>query len=123
MAKEPLKVLTESMFYVLLSLLRQERCGTEIVEYVDDATAGRVPLGPGTLYTILAKFQEEGLIAETQTQGRKRTYRLTDRGRAAYLEELERLRACVRDGESALRQTEEEPEDRPAGLAPLPEGV
>ena len=28
MAREPLKVLTESMFYVLLSLLRQERCGT-----------------------------------------------------------------------------------------------
>ena len=25
MAREPLKVLTESMFYVLLSLLRQER--------------------------------------------------------------------------------------------------
>ena len=44
MAREPLKVLTESMFYVLLSLLRQERCGTEIVRYVDDATAGRVPL-------------------------------------------------------------------------------
>ena len=64
MAREPLKVLTESMFYVLLSLLRQERCGTEIVRYVDDATAGRVPLGPGTLYTILAKFQEEGLIRE-----------------------------------------------------------
>lgn len=34
MAREPLKVLTESMFYVLLSLLRQERCGTEIVRYV-----------------------------------------------------------------------------------------
>ena len=51
--REPLRVLTESMFYVLLSLLRQERCGTEIVEFVDNTTAGRVPLGPGTLYTIL----------------------------------------------------------------------
>ena len=68
MAREPLKVLTESMFYVLLSLLRQERCGTEIVRYVDDATAGRVPLGPGTLYTILAKFQEEGLIREAAVE-------------------------------------------------------
>lgn len=45
MSKEPLKVLTESMFYVLLSLLRQDRCGTEIVQYVDDTTAGRVSLG------------------------------------------------------------------------------
>ena len=42
MAREPLKVLTESMFYVLLSLLRQKRCGTEIVQFVDDTTAGRV---------------------------------------------------------------------------------
>ncbi len=48
MAKESLKVLTESMFYVLLTLLRQERCGAEIVQFVDDITAGRVPLGPGT---------------------------------------------------------------------------
>lgn len=98
-AKEPLKVLTESMFYVLLSLLHQERCGAEIVQYVDDTTAGRVPLGPGTLYTILAKFQEEGLIAETAVEGRKRTYAITDRGRALFRQELSRLRLCVADGE------------------------
>ena len=99
MSKEPLKVLTESMFYVLLSLLRQDRCGTEIVQYVDDTTAGRVSLGPGTLYTILAKFEEEGLIRETAVEGRKRTYAITDRGRALYRPELSRLRLCVADGE------------------------
>ena len=99
MAKEPLKVLTESMFYVLLSLLRQERCGTEIVRFVDATTAGRVPLGPGTLYTILAKFQEEGLIRETAVEGRKRTYAITDRGRALYRQELSRLKLCVADGD------------------------
>lgn len=106
MAREPLKVLTESMFYVLLSLLRQERCGTEIVQYVDDATAGRVPLGPGTLYTILAKFQEEGLIRETAVEGRKRTYAITDRGRALFRQELSRLRLCVGDGEREERAAE-----------------
>ena len=99
MAREPLKVLTESMFYVLLSLLRQERCGTEIVRFVDDTTAGRVPLGPGTLYTILAKFQEEGLIRETAVEGRKRTYAITDRGRALFRQELSRLKLCVADGD------------------------
>ena len=99
MAREPLKVLTESMFYVLLSLLRGERCGTEIVAYVDDTTAGRVALGPGTLYTILAKFEEEGLIRETAVEGRKRTYAVTDRGRALFRQELGRLRLCVEDGE------------------------
>ena len=33
MAREPLKVLTESMFYVLLSLLRQERMTPPPVGY------------------------------------------------------------------------------------------
>lgn len=99
MAREPLKVLTESMFYVLLSLLRRERCGTEIVQFVDDTTAGRVPLGPGTLYTILAKFQEEGLIRETAVEGWKRTYAITDRGRALFRQELSRLKLCVADGD------------------------
>ena len=98
MAREPLRVLTESMFYVLLSLLRQERCGTEIVEFVDNTTAGRVPLGPGTLYTILGKFVEERLIEETAVEGRKRTYRITERGRALYRQELSRLKLCVEDG-------------------------
>ena len=99
MSKEPLKVLTESMFYVLLALLRQERCGTEIVQFVDERTAGRVLLGPGTLYTILARFQEEGLIMETAVEGRKRTYAITERGRALFRQELSRLRLCVEDGE------------------------
>ena len=102
MSREPLKALTESMFYVLLSLLRQERCGTEIVAFVDGLTGGRVPLGPGTLYTILAKFQEEGLIRETAVEGRKRTYAVTDQGRALFRQELERLRKCVEDGEAQL---------------------
>ena len=105
MAKEPLKVLTESMFYVLLSLLRQERCGTEIVRFVDDTTAGRVPLGPGTLYTILAKFQEEGLIRETAVEGRKRTYTITDRGRVLFRQELSRLKLRVADGDREDERT------------------
>ena len=99
MAREPLRVLTESMFYVLLSLLRQERCGTEIVEFVDNTTAGRVPLGPGTLYPILETLVEERLSEETAVEGRKRTYRITERGRALYRQELSRLKLCVEDGE------------------------
>ena len=95
--------LTEPMFYVLMSFLRRDMCGTEITEFVDQKTRGRVRLGPGTLYTLLAKFQDEGLIEETMVDGRKRTYRLTGKGRTAYREELDRLRACVADGEEEAR--------------------
>lgn len=91
--------LTEPMFYVLMSFLKRDMCGIDITEFVEQRTRGRVRMGPGTLYTLLAKFQEEGLIRETEVEGRKRTYRLTDKGRDAYREELDRLRACVTDGE------------------------
>lgn len=94
--------LTEPMFYVLMSFLHQEVCGIEITEFVEKKTGGRLRLGPGTLYTLLGKFQDERLIEETKTEGRKRTYRLTNKGREVYMEELERLRACVRDGEEEL---------------------
>ena len=95
--------LTEPMYYVLMSFLRRDMCGTEITEFVDRKTRGRVNLGPGTLYTLLARFLDEGLIKETQVDGRKRTYRITPKGRAAFQEELERLRACTADGEEEFR--------------------
>ena len=91
--------LTEPMYYVLMSFLRRERCGTEITEFVEHKTGGRVRLGPGTLYTLLSKFQEEKLIVEAGVDGRKRSYRLTDKGRSIFEEELARLRAGVDDGE------------------------
>ena len=78
--------LTEPMYYVLMSFLRRDMCGTEITEFVDRKTRGRVNLGPGTLYTLLARFLDEGLIKETQVDGRKRTYRITPKGRAAFQE-------------------------------------
>ena len=95
--------LTEPMYYVLMSFLRQDMCGTEITEFVERKTRGRVNLGPGTLYTLLARFQEEKLIVETQVDGRKRTYRITPKGRAVFQEELDRLRACAADGEEESR--------------------
>lgn len=95
--------LTEPMFYVLMSFLKRDMCGIDVTEFVARRTGGRVRLGPGTLYTLLAKFQEEGLLQETEVEGRRRTYRLTQKGRAAYLEELDRLRSCVADGEEEAR--------------------
>lgn len=91
--------LTEPMFYVLMAFLHGEMCGIDVAAFVEKKTRGRVKLGPGTLYTLLNKFQDEALIEEIDVEGRKRTYRLTAKGREAYNEELERLRACLRDAE------------------------
>lgn len=98
--------LTESMFYVLMSFLNREMCGIEITEFVESKTKGRVRLGPGTLYTLLGKFEEEKLIEETQTEGRKRSYRITENGKAVFRDELTRLRTCIFDGENELNSAE-----------------
>lgn len=100
MAKKSLEGLTESMFYVLMSFLKGEMCGINVAEFIDDKTSGRVKIGPGTLYTILAKFENEKIIEEIAVDGRKRTYKITEKGIELYKAELLRLKTCVLDGES-----------------------
>ena len=101
MPRKALELMTESMLYTLMAVQTGPRCGTEISAYVDALTRGRVQLGPGTLYTILSKFQEVGFLREVSVEGRKRTYALTEAGQSAYEQELERLRQCLRDAGSA----------------------
>jgi len=102
MGRKALEALTETMFYTLMAFSGRELCGAEVTEFVERKTKGRIRMGPGTLYTILARFQEEGLIQEVDSGegGRRRDYRITAKGRACYLEEVERLRACLTDAES-----------------------
>ena len=105
--------LTEPMFYILMSLLNHDLCGTEITQAVQERTGGRVTLGPGTLYTILGKFQKQNWIQEIVVSGRKRTYRITPNGVAAYREELARLHACLHDAQ-AEETTQAAPDGIPA---------
>ena len=99
MPKKAMDILTESMFYVLMALTQGEMCGTDAAVFVEARTRGRVILGPATLYTVLGKFEKEKYIKEVRVEGRKRTYRITEKGRKAFEEELARLRQCVADAE------------------------
>lgn len=97
MAREQFQNLTEPMYYILMSLL-EERCGVDIMEAVDKISKGRVNVGPGTLYALLGKFEKERMIRETEVQGRKRSYIITDKGKEILLEEYKRLISLVEDG-------------------------
>lgn len=99
MPRKAMEILTESMFYVLMAVSKRPMCGIDIAAWITDRTRGRVSLGPATLYTVLGKFEKEGYIAETEVEGRKRTYRITSRGLDAYRTELERLKACITDAD------------------------
>lgn len=89
--------LSEPMFYILMAFMTGEKCGIEVLDYIYSHSDGRVTVWPGTLYTILGKFEGQGLIRVTAVQGRKRTYAITDKGRMVYEDELLRLRACLDD--------------------------
>ena len=99
MPKKAMEILTESMFYVLMALSKSPMCGIDAAAWITQRTRGRVSLGPATLYTVLGKFEKKGYIAETEVEGRKRTYRITSKGLDAYRAELERLRACIADAD------------------------
>ena len=105
MAREKFQTLTEQMYYTLLCL-RDECCGADIMERVNQITHGRVVIGPGTLYSLLESFEREGFIRQTRVEGRKRSYVITPEGVGRLEREVERLRRQVADytyfGEVAL---------------------
>lgn len=94
MARKKFQTITEQMYYVLLFLI-EEGCGVDISEQVKDITSGEVIIGPGTLYTLLADFEKEGLITATKTEGRKKSYIITEAGKNILRNEYERLQKQV----------------------------
>ena len=97
MGNKRIEVVSESMFYTLMAFLHGEYSGSEVACMVDKITKGRVRLGPATLYTILGRFQEDEILMENRTEGRKRIYRITDKGLQMYQDERERLAQCLAD--------------------------
>lgn len=97
MAREQFQTLTEPMYYILLALTK-ECCGVDIMEKVSEISAGRVKVGPGTLYAMLSKFEEHEIIKRTAEVGRKKWYLITDEGLKMLMKEYERLQTMVEDG-------------------------
>lgn len=101
MPKEKLKTLTEPMYYILLSLTK-ECCGVDIMQRIQEISNMRVSVGPGTLYTLLGKFLDLGLIIETNVEGRKRSYIISDLGKKMLVSEFARLQSLVADGKEYM---------------------
>lgn len=107
MPRAQLQNLTEPMYYVLLSLVRP-RYGYEIMQEIGERTGGRVKVGAGTLYALLGRFEEEGLIRQIKIVDRKKIYQLTAEGMEALKEEYGRLKLLVADGSDLLEDEKNE---------------
>ena len=93
--------LSAPAFHVLLALADADRHGYGIILEVEARTRGEVRLRTGTLYTILRRLLDDGLIHETQERPaedddeRRRYYTATALGRAVMRAEAVRLAALV----------------------------
>lgn len=97
MARGKLDTLTEQMYYLLLALHRPGH-GYAIMERVKELSRGRLQMGPGTLYTLLGRFEKEGLIELEKVEDTRKIYRLTGAGRERLEQEYRRLCRQVADG-------------------------
>jgi DNA-binding PadR family transcriptional regulator len=95
---EPFGPLTPAMFHVLLALAGDDLHGYAILKEVELRTGGKVRLSTGTLYGIIKRLLNDGLIAELRSRPaqsdddeRRRYYRLTPQGREVATAEAERM--------------------------------
>ena len=100
-AAERAAPLTPAMFHVLLALAGDDLHGYAILKEVELRTAGEVKLSTGTLYGIIKRLLNDGLIIERRERPsahddeRRRYYRLTPQGRQVAATEAERLEKVV----------------------------
>lgn len=102
--------LTPSEFQVLVALADGDKHGYAIGKEVAARTDGAVQLRAATLYTVLKRLLEQGLIDESRARPdpalddeRRRYYRLTPRGRRAAEAAAARLEALARQARAKLR--------------------
>lgn len=97
MGEKRIEIVTESMFYTLMAFMSGACSGVDAAAFAERITKGRVHLGPATIYTILGRFESEGVIQEIRREGRRRIYALTEKGRRMYEQECIRMEACLKD--------------------------
>ena len=95
--------LTEAVYYILLSLVTP-RHGYGIMQETERMSGGRVKLAAGTLYGALNGLLDKGWIKSVpgSEDSRRKEYVLTDKGKEALNNELDRLRELVDNGEMVL---------------------
>jgi len=99
---ESLLPLTPAMFHVLIALADGERHGYAIIKEIARRTGGEIRLSAGTLYALIRRFVEEGVIEESDERPdpalddeRRRYYRLTPCGRDLAKAEARRLEGLI----------------------------
>jgi DNA-binding PadR family transcriptional regulator len=100
--------LSPADFQLLLVLLTGERHAYGISQAASEQARGRVPLELGSLYRMLSRLQECGLIEEdpvarpSPAGPARKVYRITGLGREVAQAEADRLRAVLAVADARL---------------------
>jgi DNA-binding PadR family transcriptional regulator len=105
-----MKSMREATFYSLAALLEGPAHGYAILERIKQLSSGGVDLATGTLYAVLDRLVDEGLIRRTATEivrGRARQYfEITEEGSGAVQAQAQRMALAA---EAVLRASTAHP--------------
>jgi DNA-binding PadR family transcriptional regulator len=96
------KPISEATFYILLALIDPLH-GYGVMKKVDALSQGTVSIGPGTLYGTLSKLVRAKLIYKKAEDDRRKTYALTETGKAYLLSLIDRLSIMSQNGLQAAK--------------------
>lgn len=99
--------LTEAEYYIMLSL-KTPMHGYAIMQSVKELSEATLSIGPATLYTVLQRLSENGLIENTKKSKnedpRRKIYTLTERGKAVLVNDVWRRCAMAEHGVQILTE-------------------
>ena len=95
--------LTEAVFYILLSLVKNNH-GYGIMQNVQQLSNGRITLAAGTLYGAINTLLDKGWIEALPEvkESRKKEYIITDEGLLVLKAEISRLEELLTNGKNIL---------------------
>ena len=99
--------LTDSMFYIMAALTKP-RHGYAIMSLIEESTNGAITIGPASMYTIIKKLlKQEWIYLHDGSDARRKTYLLTDKGRAVLEEDVKIRKLMIQLAEKGLKEGEE----------------
>ena len=88
--------LTESTAYILMALTEPLH-GYAVMQKVEQMSQSTVKLGPGTLYGAFTTLEQEKLIVKVDEVDRRKSYKLTEKGRTVLAEHMRRVALMIKN--------------------------
>jgi len=88
-----------------MAALTKPRHGYAIMNLIEETTKGVVTIGPASMYTIIKKLlKNDWIYLYDKEKSRRKTYELTEEGRAVLTKELQVRKLLINLAEAGLEE-------------------